>query len=67
MARLRAGEKDTNSIKVHNLLRWHDNGLTEQEMSEMIGMDRRRLNNYLRELEEKQKAYRERRLWFADD
>lgn len=33
----------------------------------MIGMHRRRLNNYLRELQEKQKAYRERRLWFADD
>lgn len=67
MARLRAGEKDTHSSKVHRLLRRHTGGLTEQEMAEMIGMHRRRLNNYLRELQEKQKAYRERRLWFADD
>lgn len=67
MARLRVGEKDTNSNNVHNLLRNHDNGLTEQEISEMIGMDRRCLNNYLRELQEQEKAYREKRLWFSED
>jgi predicted transcriptional regulator len=66
MARLRQGEKDRNERSIHNLLQRCQNGLTEQEISEMTGMDRRRLNNYLRELQDDQKAYRDKRLWFAD-
>ena len=68
MARLRTGEKDQKQHSIHNLLHRHDNGLTEQEIAEMTGMDRRRLNNYLRDLpQDQQKAYRERRLWFGED
>lgn len=67
MARLRVGEKESNSNRIQNLLRRFDGGLTEQEISEMMRMDRRRLNNYLRDLQEKEKAYRDRRLWFAED
>ena len=66
MARLRSGEKDQNEKAIQNLLRYYDNGLAEQEIAEMTGMDRRCLNNYLRDLEDKQKAYREKRLWFAE-
>ncbi|MCB9132668.1 MAG: winged helix-turn-helix transcriptional regulator [Anaerolineales bacterium] len=66
MARLRIGEKDQNQHSIHNLLHRHDNGLTEQEIAEMTGMDRRRLNNYLRDLQDQQKAYREKRLWFGE-
>lgn len=66
MARLRQGEKDRFEHSIHNLLRRCQNGLTEQEIAEMTGMDRRRLNNYLRELKDDQKAYREKRFWFAE-
>lgn len=66
MARLRPGEKDRFEQSIQNLLRRCQNGLTEQEIAEMTGMDRRRLNNYLRELQDDQKAYREKRLWFSD-
>lgn len=66
MARLRQGEKDRNERSIQNLLQRCQNGLTEQEIAEMTGMDRRRLNNYLRELQVDQKAYREKRLWFPD-
>ncbi len=66
MARLRQGEKDRTEHSIHNLLQRCQNGLTEQEIAEMTGLDRRRLNNYLRELQDDQKAYRDKRLWFAD-
>jgi CRISPR-associated endonuclease/helicase Cas3 len=40
-------------------------GLSEAELAEMLQIERRTLNNYLRELENEGKVYKEGRLWFA--
>jgi hypothetical protein len=66
MARLHAGEKQGITNALFQLLRRHDFGLTEREVAELTQMDRRRLNNYLNELKEKNKAYRDDRTWFAE-
>ena len=66
MARLCKGEKQQISQSIHRLLRRHNNGLWEQEVAQFTQMDRRRVNNYLRELERNKKAYRDGRTWFAE-
>jgi len=65
MARLRRGQKVRISNDIYRLLRRYNNGLRESELSEMTNMDRRRLNNYLRELQAEQKVYKGGREWFA--
>ena len=66
MARLREGEKDYTLDSVHRLLRRSYSGLREEEIAQMMGMERRRLNNYLRSLQSTGKLYKEGRLWFAE-
>lgn len=64
MARLRDGEKGQITQHIQYVVGRHDQGLTEQQLEELTGMDRRRLNNYLRELQQENKIYREGRAWY---
>lgn len=65
MARLRDGEREGNTDKIYWLLRRHYTGLREGEIADLTGIDRRRTNNYLRDLQSQDKIYREGRLWHA--
>ena len=65
MARLCLGEKEQITNDILRLIRRYDNGLSEQEIAHLAAMERRRLNNYLNELEGEDKIYREGRFWFA--
>ena len=65
MARLREGDKATIERRVLTNVRIHEQGLTEAELAELTGLERRRLNNYLRALAEKNKIYRDGRTWHA--
>lgn len=64
MARLPKGEKDNRLREVSGLLHECSLGLYEQEVAEELGWDRRTANNYLRELDKKEKAHRQGRKWF---
>jgi DNA-directed RNA polymerase specialized sigma24 family protein len=66
MARLFAGEKELKQDDVLQLLRAHD-GLSEVEIAEMLGWDRRTANNYLRDLLAEWQIHKEGRLWFAEE
>lgn len=65
MARLCTGEKEQITNDILRLIRRYDNGLSEQEIAQLADMERRRLNNYLNELEGEDKIYREGRFWFV--
>lgn len=65
MARLRDGEREEHVDQIYRLLRRHYAGLRESEIADLAGMDRRRANNYLRDLQSQRKIYREGRLWHA--
>ncbi len=67
MARLRDGEKEQKARQVKQTLHQHDFGIRESEMAEELGWERRTLNNYLRDLEQQGKAYKEGRSWYAED
>lgn len=67
MARLFAGEKEHRRDNVLRLLQQYDLGLSEAEVAEMLGWERRTANNYLRQLAEERLAYKERRLWIAEE
>lgn len=47
-------------------LRRHPDGLSEAELSDLLGLDRRTVNNYLREMEPEGQLYKEGALWFFD-
>jgi CRISPR-associated endonuclease/helicase Cas3 len=49
------------------LLRRHTDGMTEQEIADELNYDRRNVNNYLRELEQQGKLYKEGKYWSAHD
>ena len=66
MARLFDGEKTQITEGLYWLLRRHDNGLRESEIAELTQMDRRRVNNYLRELAADDKIYKDGWEWFAE-
>jgi DNA-binding IclR family transcriptional regulator len=67
MARLFSGEKDAKSAQIVHLLRAHDFGLREAEVADILGWERRTANNYLRELQTQEHAYKEGRLWYAEE
>jgi CRISPR-associated endonuclease/helicase Cas3 len=50
---------------VYRLLERHPNGLTEREIADMLNMERRNVNNYLRALEIEGKLYKDGRAWFV--
>jgi DNA-binding IclR family transcriptional regulator len=65
MARLPEGEKQYTTDSLYRLLGRSYNGLREQEIAQIMGMERRRLNNYLRSLQTAGKLYKEGRVWYA--
>lgn len=65
MARLYDGEKEQITNEIHNLLQRSYHGIRESEIAEQTAMDRRRVNNYLRELQQDDKAYKEGWEWYA--
>lgn len=66
MARLFEGEKEDITEKLYRLLHRHNNGLRESEIAEIAQMDRRRVNNYLRELAADEKIYKEGWEWYVE-
>lgn len=64
MARLREGEREQRKGRVSRLLNRCRLGLTEQEVAEEMGWERRTTNNYLRELDEEERVHRNGRKWF---
>jgi DNA-binding NarL/FixJ family response regulator len=64
MARLPEGEKQDRSNRISRLLQKCRLGLSEQEIAAETGLNRRTINNYLHELDKKEKAHREGRKWF---
>ncbi len=64
MARLPDGEKERRLNRLTKLLGRCRLGLTEQEVAEEMGWDRRTANNYLRELDEQEQAHRDGRKWY---
>ena len=64
MARLPKGEKQNRANRVSHLLQRCRLGLSEQEIAEETGLDRRTINNYLRQLDGQEKAHRQGRKWF---
>lgn len=65
MARLPAGEREEKESALYRLLKRLRWGVRETEIAEELGWQRRTVNNYLRELQEKDKADRDGRSWFA--
>ncbi len=64
MARLPEGEKKNRLNHLANLLKRCRLGLHEQEVAEEMGWDRRTANNYLRELDQQERAHRDGRKWY---
>ncbi len=67
MARLRKGEKPRKENQVERMLYRHDFGLRESEIACELGWDRRTVNNYLRDLKQQGRAYKDGRSWFVED
>lgn len=65
MARLQKGEHDDKENVLYRLLRRLRWGVRESEIAEELGWQRRTVNNYLRQLKKKDRAYQEGRSWFA--
>jgi hypothetical protein len=65
VARLLPGERERRLNIVLRRLKYFRWGIREGELSQELGWPRRTVNNYLRELKEEGKAYREGRSWFA--
>lgn len=64
MARLPEGKKEERKGHVSRLLNRCRLGLTEREVAEEMGWQRRTTNNYLRELDEEERVHRNGRKWF---
>jgi predicted transcriptional regulator len=65
MARLQDGEREEREnivLRLLKRLRW---GSRESDMAEELGWGRRTVNNYLHDLEDDDKVYKEGRSWFA--
>ncbi len=67
MARLRQGEKSIKENRVQYLLRRYEFGLSESEIAQELDWQRRTVNNYLRELAQRELVYKDGRFWFVDD
>jgi hypothetical protein len=65
VARLFKGERENKTKRVEGVLRGNDvTGVTESEAADLLGWERRTVNNYLRELERSGKAEKKGRSWF---
>jgi predicted DNA-binding transcriptional regulator YafY len=61
--------EDTKAERQERLLlelRRHPGGLSEAELAALLGLERRTINNYLRELELRGQLYKEEMLWLVD-
>lgn len=65
MPRLQDGEYDERKNKVWRVLWGMVFGARESDVADDLGWGRRTVNNYLRDLEDDDKAYKEGRSWFA--
>lgn len=65
MARLQKGEREYREQSLYRLLRRLRFGVRESEIAQELGWQRRTANNYLRKLEQENKAEKEGRSWFA--
>lgn len=64
MARLINGKKAEVTESIYQLVTASQQGVREQELASLVEMERRRVNNYLRELEAAGKIYKEGWEWF---
>jgi DNA-binding IclR family transcriptional regulator len=67
MARIPRWEKNQKTRQVRRILSQHPFGLRESELTDVLGWQRRTVNNYLRALQRKGLIYKEGWEWFADD
>jgi hypothetical protein len=67
MARLYKGESEKNQKRVWWVVKSAPLGVSEANAADDLGWDRRRLNNYLRELEKEGKVKKKGQLWFLQD
>jgi len=65
MARLFHNEKQGIADNLYELICKHRQGLRESEIEQITQMERRRINNYLRELRATDRIYKEGWEWFA--
>lgn len=65
MARVEGSVKQRNKERAWLWVKRSPQGITEGELEDAIGIQRRTVNNYLRELEYEGKIYKEGLLWFA--
>lgn len=65
MARLVHHEKREIANNLYELISKHRHGLRESEMEQITQLERRRINNYLRELRATNRIYKEGWEWFA--
>lgn len=66
MARLLYNEKQAIADSLYDLISKHRHGLRESEIEQITQMERRRINNYLRELRATNRIHKEGWEWFAD-
>jgi predicted transcriptional regulator len=64
MARLKNGKKEEVTDSIYQLVINHQQGVREQEIAALTELERRSVNNYLRELEVAGKIYKEGWEWF---
>lgn len=64
MARLRKGEREKRKNTVASVVHFFGLGLTEDEIAQETGLDRRTVNTYLHELDDDGKAHKKGRKWW---
>jgi DNA-binding IclR family transcriptional regulator len=67
MGRLFFGEKQEKAAAVAQVLVENELGLREMEIAAELGWERKTVNNYLHELVEQKRVYKDGRLWFAEE
>lgn len=65
MARLVEGEREENEARIYRLVQSSDQGLREVEIAREVDMQRRTVNNYLRELAAEERIYKDGHCWHA--
>ena len=65
MGRLPKGQREKRKWTIWQML-FGGFGMREKEISEELGVDRRTINNYLRELEDEGKASHDGWVWYGD-
>jgi len=64
MARLIVGKKEEMLHSIYTMITHHQQGVREREIADHVELERRSVNNYLRELEAAGKIYKEGWEWF---